>query len=323
MTVPLQTRARDAVHRYFPALPDAFFQQLSSGWAHIEQQTPNASAQKFLQALPQGGWSCGIRNDSPTFTHPACPTLPSSALDALRELKPWRKGPWTFADTQIDAEWQSDQKWARITSLLPDLADQTILDVGSNNGYYAQRLLEAGAGAVFGLDPVPLYVAQAWCAEGLIPERPAYTLPIGIESLAWMPQCASLILLMGILYHRSDPIAALQSCLHALKPRGHILIETIIIPGQEDTALFVPKRYAGAKGFYWLPTLSCLQSWTRRSNLRILAQTDAIPTTADEQRSTNWRVGDSLPEGIDPNDPTRTIEGHPAPLRIALLCARG
>src|SRR5699024_5558842 len=120
------------------------------------------------------------------------------------------------------------------------------------------------------------------------------------------PRSASLMFLMGILYHRTDPLETLRLCAQALDRGGKLLIETIIIPGQDSSAIFVPKRYAGAKGFYWLPTERCLHAWIRRSNLRVLEQSEAIPTTSEEQRSTHWRHGDSLPEGLDPTNPRKT-----------------
>jgi tRNA (mo5U34)-methyltransferase len=46
---------------------------------------------------------------------------------------------------------------------------------------------------------------------------------------------------------------------------------------------------------------------------------DLSPTTTAEQRSTPWMRFESLAEALDPQDPARTVEGHPAPLRAALL----
>ncbi|HIP76039.1 MAG TPA: DUF1698 domain-containing protein, partial [Psychromonas hadalis] len=48
---------------------------------------------------------------------------------------------------------------------------------------------------------------------------------------------------------------------------------------------------------------------------------DINDTLTGEQRSTAWMTNESLEDYLDPNDPTKTIEGHPAPKR-ALLIAR-
>lgn len=323
MTSRFKARANALLSRHLPSTVSALSDALTPQWDALRVAPAFAHTKRFLAALPTDGWRFSLEDEAPTFHHPKIEQLPSDARTALDDLMPWRKGPWQFADVHIDAEWRSDFKWERIVSMLPPLEDEVIIDVGSNNGYYAQRLLAGGAKAVFGLDPQLLYVSQALCAEALTPERPVVTLPGGLEHLVHCPRSASLIFLMGILYHRTDPLETLRLCAHSLDRGGKLLIETIIIPGHDSSAIFVPKRYAGAKGFYWLPTEKCLHAWIRRANLRVLEQTAATPTTSAEQRSTDWRHGDSLPEGLDPNDPQKTIEGHPAPLRIALLCARG
>lgn len=323
MTAVHQERANAMLARYLPDVADALSEALAPQWTALRTARGYPHTEQFLAALPKDGWQCTFEQHAPTFQHPDVPALPEAAQRALQGLMPWRKGPWQFADVSIDAEWRSDVKWSRIASLLPPLHDQVILDVGSNNGYYAQRLLADGANAVFGLDPQLLYVSQALCAEALTPDRPVVTLPGGLEHLTHCTGSASLILLMGILYHRTDPLETLKLCAQALARRGTLLIETIVIPGEDSSAIFVPKRYAGAKGFYWLPTEACLHAWIRRAGLRVIEQTDAVPTTPEEQRPTAWRLGDSLPEGLCPDDMTRTIEGHPAPLRIALRCTRG
>jgi tRNA (mo5U34)-methyltransferase len=42
-------------------------------------------------------------------------------------------------------------------------------------------------------------------------------------------------------------------------------------------------------------------------------------TTPEEQRATPWSTGHSLKESLDPNDPSRTVEGHPAPRRVLVV----
>ncbi len=45
-------------------------------------------------------------------------------------------------------------------------------------------------------------------------------------------------------------------------------------------------------------------------------------TTIEEQRRTEWMPFESLAEALDPNDPSLTIEGWPAPRRAVLICQR-
>jgi tRNA (mo5U34)-methyltransferase len=42
-------------------------------------------------------------------------------------------------------------------------------------------------------------------------------------------------------------------------------------------------------------------------------------TTSDEQRKTDWIDTESLENFLDPNDPSKTIEGYPAPLRAIFI----
>lgn len=323
MPSEFEARSRAFLRAHHPTLLDAHGARLRENWARVRQDRAASALRDFLADLPSSGWRFDIHDDAPRFQHPDVASLNESQLAALQAMSPWRKGPWDFAGTRIDAEWRSELKWHRILDLLPPLDGEHVIDVGSNNGYYAHRLLHHGARSVLALDPTALYVHQALAAEGLMPERPVVTIPDGLELLAFMPRSASLILLMGILYHHSDPLYVLRLCSDALAAKKHLLIETIVLPGEEPTALFVPRRYAGAKGFYWLPTLSCLKAWIQRANLRVVAELPPVPTREVEQRSTRWREGASLAEGLMESDPSRTIEGHPAPQRVALLCTRG
>jgi tRNA (mo5U34)-methyltransferase len=42
-------------------------------------------------------------------------------------------------------------------------------------------------------------------------------------------------------------------------------------------------------------------------------------TSIDEQRSTEWMTFESLADFLDPDDQSKTIEGHPAPVRAVFL----
>jgi len=42
-------------------------------------------------------------------------------------------------------------------------------------------------------------------------------------------------------------------------------------------------------------------------------------TSLDEQRSTDWMTFESLPDFLDANDRSKTIEGYPAPMRAVIL----
>ena len=44
----------------------------------------------------------------------------------LKQLMPWRKGPYHLFDIHVDCEWRSDFKWDRVLPHLAPLKDRTI-----------------------------------------------------------------------------------------------------------------------------------------------------------------------------------------------------
>ena len=61
--------------------------------------------------------------------------------------------------------------------------------------------------------------------------------------------------------------------------------------------------------------------WLRRAGFVDVQCVDVSVTSIEEQRATDWCGGESLSDFLDPTDPSRTIEGYPAPLR-AIVIAR-
>ena len=70
----------------------------------------------------------------------------------LKQLMPWRKGPYHLFDIHVDCEWRSDFKWDRVLPHLAPLKDRTILDVGCGSGYHMWRMVGEGAKMVVGID---------------------------------------------------------------------------------------------------------------------------------------------------------------------------
>jgi tRNA (mo5U34)-methyltransferase len=61
--------------------------------------------------------------------------------------------------------------------------------------------------------------------------------------------------------------------------------------------------------------------WLQRCGFADAVVLDVTPTTSVEQRRTEWMTFESLPDFLDSADPSRTVEGYPAPVR-ALVTAR-
>lgn len=238
----------------------------------------------------------------------------------LMWLHPWRKGPFELFGIQIDAEWRSDLKWARLKNHI-DLKDKLILDIGCGNGYYLFRMLGAGAKAAVGIDPHLLYVMQFQAINKYAQTHHAAVLPLGVEDVPVNCGCFDTVSSMGILYHRRDPKEHLSQLHGFLKPGGQVVLETIVLntTGEE---LLVPKgRYGKMHNVRAIASPRLLEKWLAGCGFENIELLDITKTTSNEQRKTDWMTYESLNDFLDPTDDTKTIEGHPAPVR-AILIAR-
>lgn len=250
-----------------------------------------------------------------------CPgDLTAAELRLVREVlvgfKPWRKGPFSVFGIDIDAEWRSERKWNRLIPELPDLTGKVVADIGCNNGYYMFRMAAHCPGFVLGFEPYLQHYYAFRLLNGFAGQGNLHVELLGIEHLALFPQCFDVIFCLGILYHRPSPLEALHDLLTALKPGGTLLLESQAIPGEEPVALFPERTYAKAPGTWFVPTASCLHNWLIRSGFREVRLFCEHPMSSAEQRPTAWMNYESYQDFIDKNDPTRTIEGYPAPRRV-------
>ena len=239
----------------------------------------------------------------------------------LLALSPWRKGPWRLGGVDIDAEWRSDWKWDRLEPHL-DLAGKRILDVGCGNGYYGYRMLGAGAKWVTGIDPGLLFVMQFLASRRAAPDLPVWVLPLGIEDLPLAVTGFDTVFSMGVLYHRHDHHQHLQQLLSLLRPGGELLLETLVLDLSTDEILNPEDRYANMRNVHAVPALGAAEQWLKEAGFVNVQCLDVTTTTVDEQRSTDWMTFWSLEQALDPNDATRTVEGHPAPARAVWHATR-
>src|SRR5690606_22489640 len=147
-------------------------------------------------------------------------------MSALLGLSPWRKGPFSLFGVDVDSEWRSDWKWARVAPHL-DLRGKRVLDVGCGNGYYMWRMLGAGADCVIGVDPSWLFFCQFQAMAHYLPQRPVWHLPFTLEELPAGLQGFDCVFSMGVLYHRRSPIDHLLALQDCLVRGGELVLETL------------------------------------------------------------------------------------------------
>lgn len=280
--------------------------------------------QKIIERLPEAGGNCV--HPHPRAVHVSGPHLADIVPDDLQELltglKPWRKGPFKVQDIDIDTEWRSNLKWDRICSSIAPLDGRTILDVGCGNGYYACRMRTAGAATVIGVDPTILFVCQFAALKKLAGITSVYVLPLRLHELPEGSAIFDTTFSMGVLYHQRDPHAHLAQLRDTLREGGELVLETLILPGDQDEVLRPADRYARMRNVWHLPTIPALHGWLEQAGLRHIRVVDITQTSTDEQRSTCWMPFESLAESLHPGDPEKTIEGLPAPTRAVIICSR-
>ena len=239
--------------------------------------------------------------------------------EVLKGLHPWRKGPFNVFGIEIDCEWRSDLKWDRVKDQIQPLRNRKILDIGSSSGYYLFRMAAADPMLAIGLEPYLTFYYQFQALQTYIQEPRIHCLHVRFDDFPVLEGFFDTIFCMGILYHSRTPLDMLARIRKQLSKAGELVLETLIIEGDEDTSLCPYPRYAKMNNAYFLPTVRCLESWLQRAGFTDIRCVDITRTTSEEQRKTDWMTFESLSDYLDPNDPTRTIEGYPAPVRAILL----
>jgi tRNA (mo5U34)-methyltransferase len=251
-------------------------------------------------------------------------TAQQEMLSALvKELLPWRKGPWNISGSAIDSEWRSDMKFDVLREALGDVRGRTILDIGSGNGYYALRLAEFGAEAVLCLDPSERFFLQLELAQKFAQEPRVQLELLGFRDVPRIGYRFDCVLCMGVLYHQKDPLSLIEICRDTLTSGGVLALESMSYPSTESIAFFPPGRYAKAHNVYFLPSACAMVSMLERAGFQDVRIAHERVTTVEEQRRTELAPYESLADFLNPRDPSRTIEGHPAPQRALVIGVRG
>lgn len=239
----------------------------------------------------------------------------------LMGLHPWRKGPFDIFGVYIDTEWRSDWKWNRLSGAIDTLSGRRVLDVGCGSGYHCWRMRGEHAALVVGVDPTPLFVLQYWAVQRYAQDPGVWVLPARLEQLPSNMAAFDTVFSMGVLYHRRSPFEHLLELKSAMAVDAQLVLETLVIEGDENDVLVPQGRYSKMGNVWFIPSVKALVNWLRKLNFRDIRVVDVSVTTTDEQRATEWMRFHSLTDFLSPENSDKTIEGYPAPRR-AILTAR-
>ena len=262
--------------------------------------------------------SIQLNNDAITLAFPS--SADTTHLRSIcKALIPWRIGPYQLGGVAIDAEWRSHIKWERIAPILGPVANQRVGDIGASNGYFLFKLSQNNPEVALGFDPIDRCWLQFSVLQHLIRDPRVGFVPTGIMTLDAFPEFFDLLLCMGVIYHQRDPFLACKRLFHSIRRGGRVVLESLTIP-ESGSKLLIPKeRYAKMRNAWAIPTAEALESLLLRAGFVATEIHRFGPITTTEQRRTEWAPYESLADFLDPLDPSRTIEGYPAPHSAAVV----
>ncbi|GAB2191698.1 tRNA 5-methoxyuridine(34)/uridine 5-oxyacetic acid(34) synthase CmoB [Sessilibacter sp. MAH1] len=305
------------------AWADVIAEQVASGLS--EQRFGDLTEwKKALYALPKvSSEFTDLKNGVFIGENGDCsPEIQQEIHDRLADLIPWRKGPFHVHGTHIDTEWRSDWKWDRVLPHILPLKNKTVLDVGCGSGYHCWRMYGEGAKRVIGIDPSPRFVVQFEMIKHFIGKVPVHVLPIPMEAVPSELNAFDTVFSMGVLYHRRSPFDHIKELRDALKNGGQLVLETLVVDGKFGYSLVPEKRYAMMNNVWFIPTPETLASWLKKMGFNSIELVDLNETSFEEQRQTPWMKFHSLEQFLDPNDHSKTAEGHPRPKRAVFTAIK-
>lgn len=268
-----------------------------------------APLREALADLPEGSWDVTLGD---------VVTIQGKVIEKIEErarlMMPWRKGPFKLFETYIDSEWQSNMKYNLLRKYF-NLKDKRVADIGCNNGYYLFRMQEDAPKLLVGFDPSPLFKTQFDFINHFVKSDIVYEL-LGVEHVEFYEQKFDTIFCLGVLYHRSDPVAMLKSLYKGLDKEGELFLDTFYIEGEDEVCLTPASTYSKIANVYFVPTINALKNWCLRAGFDSFEVLETSKTQSDEQRKTSWIEGQSLEDFLDKEDKSKTVEGYPAPARV-------
>jgi tRNA (mo5U34)-methyltransferase len=211
----------------------------------------------------------------------------------VRELAPWFHNLCLDGVDTAPDHFLGDYprtKWHRFAHAVPDdLRGRTVLDIGSNAGFYAIEMKRRGADRVVAMEPDARYLAQAKFAAA-VSECDIEFQQCSIYDLPLLREKFDVVLCMGVVYHLRYPLLALD--LIRRYAVNELLIFQSMLRGSPDVEplradypfeeqrifnaegfprmSFIEQQYAGDPTNWWVPNVACAMAMLRSAGFEIL-----------------------------------------------------
>lgn len=173
-----------------------------------------------------------------------CSVEPPNAPEREELLRLVRAFPWWYQRIYLghgvftrDAPGSNELLWDHLAPAIPDdLRGASVLDVGSNAGFFAIEMKRRNAGRVLGIETSDEHLRQAvlcnavWGTDVEFRKLDAHD----IESLG---ETFDIVLFTGILYHLRNPLSVLESVGSIC--RDAIVVETEVIVDDSRNRVYV------------------------------------------------------------------------------------
>ncbi len=246
--------------------------------------------------------------------------------DIALELRPWRKGPFYLRFMQdsikssdefyIDSEWQSNIKMKLILDALKqinyDLDNKEVLDVGCNNGYYMFDLALRGIKNITGIDPIAIFFLQFYFIYKLTNINNCFYRILGVQNIHKLNKKFDLVLCMGVLYHRKEPLSTLKQLRQSIKIGGMLLLETLILNDDKEICLCPYPTYAKMPNVYYIFSPKALSNLAFHAGFKTCELISFSYTDNKEQHTTDFIYSKSLGDFLHADS---TIDGYPPACR--------
>ncbi|VFS42396.1 tRNA (mo5U34)-methyltransferase [Serratia liquefaciens] len=133
-------------------------------------------------------------------------------------------------------------------------------------------------------------------------DQRAHLLPLGIEQLPAL-EAFDTVFSMGVLYHRRSPLDHLWQLKDQLAPGGELVLETLVVEGDENTVLVPGDRYAQMRNVYFIPSAAALKMWLEKCGFIDVAHRRRLRHL--DRGAATHRMGwttESLADFLDPQD---------------------